>query len=364
MEDMNVCFVCNGHNFAINMSITIISILKNSNENDKFHFHIITSDLSDEDKNNIILLKEIKDFKITFYEPDPKRLEIYKEWARIAGNRLAEYWSYHIFLKFEVFFLFQDYDTILFMDADIIVFKNINFLFDIDIGKYYAINVGFDNNVIYHSDPFVTHFFQKDKNRIKSDKKIEEIETYCFTIFNIKLLKDIYTIKNLQDFFNKIKDSDAEYIVEDSFNRYFIGKENTMWIDDEYQADVAIWRKEEYCDNLFAAHCSCGKIFSNEFEYIPSYKNKILRTGWIYLTMTQWFKDDPLYFLEHYSKYSISNLTKQNQHQLEQQTMDLHKKLEKQTSNIHNLTNKIVWIIPIKKIRDQIRNKLFQYLDT
>ena len=44
---MDICFVCNGHVFAVNMGITIVSILKNSDKDDKFHFHIISDDISE-----------------------------------------------------------------------------------------------------------------------------------------------------------------------------------------------------------------------------------------------------------------------------------------------------------------------------
>ena len=61
-ETMNICLISD-NNFVNYLAALIVSILKNSNEEDKFHFHIIEVDITDENKSKIIQLKEIKNFE-------------------------------------------------------------------------------------------------------------------------------------------------------------------------------------------------------------------------------------------------------------------------------------------------------------
>lgn len=52
MNKMNICFTANNE-YSPFMSTLIVSILKNSKEDEDFYFHVITNDISDENKKMI-----------------------------------------------------------------------------------------------------------------------------------------------------------------------------------------------------------------------------------------------------------------------------------------------------------------------
>lgn len=64
---MHICFATD-NNYAPYMGISIYSILKTSDKNDKFHFHILDNSINKENKQKIIDLKnKYRNFKISFY---------------------------------------------------------------------------------------------------------------------------------------------------------------------------------------------------------------------------------------------------------------------------------------------------------
>ena len=64
---MHICFAAD-NNYAPYMGISIYSILKTSDKNDKFYFHILDNAISKENKKKIIDLKnKYKNFTISFY---------------------------------------------------------------------------------------------------------------------------------------------------------------------------------------------------------------------------------------------------------------------------------------------------------
>lgn len=65
-------------------------------------------------------------------------------------------------------------------------------------------------------------------------------------------------------------------------------------------------------------------------------KNSLLLKGWKYLTMTPWFKEDPIYFMNIFNQYD---------------NICLERKINK-------IVDIMVWLIPIKSIRDKIRKMI------
>ena len=135
-ETMNICLISD-NNFVNYLSTLIVSILKNSNDEDQFHFHIIEVDITDENKSKIMQLKEIKNCEISFYKST--NIEKYKNISdTIKSKHTWHSWHYSVFFKLDIPFLFKNLDKILFLDTDTIVIENINDIFSFDISNYYT----------------------------------------------------------------------------------------------------------------------------------------------------------------------------------------------------------------------------------
>ena len=93
-ETMNICLISD-NNFVNYLATLIVSILKNSNDEDQFHFHIIEVDITDENKSKIIQLKEIKNCEISFYKST--NIEKYKNISdTIKSKHTWHSWHYSI----------------------------------------------------------------------------------------------------------------------------------------------------------------------------------------------------------------------------------------------------------------------------
>lgn len=80
---MNICLIAD-NKFMPYIAALIVSILKNASQNDNFCFHFIGVDaIEEENKNKLLMLKEIKDFEIKFYDPNYDNIKKYKKWQEI-----------------------------------------------------------------------------------------------------------------------------------------------------------------------------------------------------------------------------------------------------------------------------------------
>lgn len=349
-DKINMCMVANGHNFAINLGILITSILINSNKEDEFCFHIITDNMSDDDRNKLIQLKEIKKFDIQFYTPDINRIDKYKRWAKEFG--IESYWGYSIYLKLEVIYMLTHLDKVIFLDIDQIILKSMSEIYYTDFDNHYIIAAEHESYIEHYREDSYKLFNVKSieeykKNKIKlKNKTIEfykkfkiEHAAFCtgFMCMNLKSLRNEMTEEYVDNYVQMCIDNNVR-LYEEYIFFYFIKKDKIKFIDFKYNVSRAIWLKDEYC-NVYIAHYSWGKVFEPSCNFIPKEKNSLLLDGWKYLSMTPWFKEDPIYFINIFNQYD---------------KILLEKKIDK-------VISLILWLIPIKKIRDKIRNFLADY---
>ena len=121
------------NNYAKYMATTIISILKNSMEDEEIVFHLLDGGISDENKDKLLSLKSVKNCEMYFYIPDIKK---YEEWYS-KGN--YKEWSPAAFYRLSIPSIIPNVDKILYLDCDIIVNLSLRELFEIDIENYYAL---------------------------------------------------------------------------------------------------------------------------------------------------------------------------------------------------------------------------------
>lgn len=132
-ETINICF-SSDNNYAQHLAVTIASILKNSNKDDKFSFLVLDGNISEENKSKIESLKSIHDFEIEFVKVDNKLFAHcpIQDWThlsivtyyRLVLPDIKPYW-----------------DKIIYLDCDIIVNTSLRELFETDIKDNYFASV-------------------------------------------------------------------------------------------------------------------------------------------------------------------------------------------------------------------------------
>ena len=354
----NICFVANGNKYIIEYGIVIVSILMNSESDERFAFHIISEDITDDDKNKFIQLKEIKDFDIYFYKPN---VEKYRRWVEESKGKITRAWSYHVFLKLEIMNILKDLDNVLFLDTDTLVLKSLNDIFNTNIDQYYLLvtenplgNIikylredGYKKlNIKYgYEENFIKLSYSNTEKSMKRisilDKKPNEWFSSGFMYMNLKLLRKIMVEKDINNYFLQLINSDIDIFGDEAFFNYFIPNDKILRVSESYNATMAMWRKEECCD-IHVAHFSGGTILGSVFgEIMPEYKNKLLLYGWKYLSYTPWYKKNPFYYNDLFSRYNNIRIDKK----------------------INKIVDIIVWLIPSKKMRDKFREKLKKMIE-
>ena len=67
MQEYNICYSLDS-NYAEQLAVSLASILKNADVEDNINIYILDGGLSEEDKKNIELLKNIKDFSLNYIQ--------------------------------------------------------------------------------------------------------------------------------------------------------------------------------------------------------------------------------------------------------------------------------------------------------
>ena len=129
---MDICLSADDK-FAKYMGTAMVSVLKNSLEDEEIVFHLLDGGISEENKNKLLSLKKIKSCEIYFYTPDIKK---YEEWF-LKGD--YGFWSPVVFYRLSIPSIIPNVDKILYLDCDIAVNVSLRELFEIDIENYYAL---------------------------------------------------------------------------------------------------------------------------------------------------------------------------------------------------------------------------------
>lgn len=303
------------NNYAKYMATTIISILKNSMEDEEIVFHLLDGGISDENKDKLLSLKSVKNCEMYFYIPDIKK---YEEWY-LKGN--YKNWSPATFYRLSIPSIMPNIDKILYLDCDIIVNLSLKELFKIDIDNHYALVC----REHLKSDYFNAGVLMIN-NKLWRETNIEEVFSQYYNnnyskygCIDQDLLNDV-----LKD---KVKIIDKKW----NFFPVLYDKPLEMSINDYMKANE--------------------KSIIHYIMYKPwdanstALKSIFLDYWWNYYMLTPWAKNDN----------SIIDILLKQQINI----YDDANNFEKKILSIHQLINKVAWYIPIKKLRDKFRSKFF-----
>lgn len=126
MSKISICFA-SGSDYGKYMGLALMSVLKNSDKEDTFHFYILDNGIKQEDKNKINTLQKIKSFEID-YIPLGKFLD----GLHVTATGL----TVTTFAKFASPKLINE-DKLIYLDCDIFVRKSLTPLWNVDISDYY-----------------------------------------------------------------------------------------------------------------------------------------------------------------------------------------------------------------------------------
>lgn len=312
MQEYNIC-LCADNNVVEYMSALIVSILRNSSQDEEFIFHIITSCISEENKNYINELKNIKNFQLKYYNPIHK--EKFEIWY---SEKTPQKWPVEVFFKLDIPFILKDLDKVLYLDCDMIAVNNFKELFDINMDNY---------TVAAAKDKLISNSHLK---KIKLNKSNGYFNSGLLLI-NIKNFNTLFPndtfLEKIDKYLNNIKI--VEYPEQDIINIIFNNKIKP--IDSKYNCVSAIVKKDKEVQDTIIAHYTFFK---------PLYKNGYLKKNKLYYAFWKYFIETP-YFKNNTSKY-VNIL-------IEQGNQDIIK---------HNkLIDSISWWIPFREMRNNFKLK-------
>ena len=356
MFELNICLATD-KNYVKYMATTMVSILKNTMNEEFVIFHIIDGGISNNDKEKLLSLKNIKDFTIFFYTPDVKK---YEEFFEKSKNKY--HFTPAVFYRLCMASLIKNVDKVLYLDSDIIAIKNIRDIFNINIENYYAIVV--DNSIELsfkeREEGYFCSGFLMANLKLWRETNIEDIFLYYY-VNNYEECK----MKD-QDVLNKVLKGKVKYI--DNFWSLLAHK---VYIHDKIDVEKSI-----------TVHFLTGEkpwhrtSSSNKMYFINKY--------WEYYQYTPWFKDNITEAIDIMidqkinllnTKYNIFNSQYNNldnrYNSLNEQYNDLdnkYKSLNEQYNNLDSKYNSLIYFynnllhhlscwIPIRKLRDNFRVK-------
>ena len=132
MQEYNICFSLDSK-YTEQFTVSAVSILKNADADENINFYILNGGLTEKDKSNIELLKNIKSFNIEYIEINEKD---FKD-CPMLKEKSDEHKDYHVtvptYFRFKLPELLPKLDKVLYLDCDVIVRTSLKELFAVSL---------------------------------------------------------------------------------------------------------------------------------------------------------------------------------------------------------------------------------------
>lgn len=398
MNEIVIAYITDD-NYVMPTIVSITSAIMNKNESSIYKFYIIGVSINEENK------KIIDEF-ITKNTNDKIHLNILHFNQHYDFDDTHPYVTSAAIFKFDIANILSDFDKVLYIDCDTIILKDLTELFNIDINEYYA--------------AVVKDYYVMEK--LKHNEKIG-IENYFNSgvmLLNIKLLIEInikdVLLYNKTNRYNFFMDQDA---FNYSFNNKakFIHPKYNYIIDTIQQVDtktISEFYKADINEPIVIMHLAGPKPFNKDMPYINYFYD-----FWNYYQYTDYFKNNPIWAINKISEQKLKSLDNNINRRLEEinndirniylQLEDLSNKIINEVNYLKNKANdfeietnkrcsenwikffgvynnreyifiyiffikfrirmteknikNISWWIPVRKWRDEFRNKFRSYYD-
>ena len=303
---MNYVFICDD-NYVMPTTVTMKSIIENTNEKEKLFFHIFTTSMNEH--NSEKLLNSALNNQIKIYYID---LNNYKE--MIDKIIVRTHVTYASLLKFEIANILKNVDRALYLDSDIIVKKDLTELFNLDLNNKYAAVVPelwkyLDSDISdVNKQYFNSGVMMMNLKKMREDKISKKLWNK-----KIELSQDKKNRTMDQDTLNSVLGDNVVFLgVKYNFNPYFynkkylnilsinekknynnindlmdevriihyVGKEDKPWLYETARL-INEWDKY-YCLSVNKnIKLKREKINKNIYYYLDLLKKSIIKNGWI-----------------------------------------------------------------------------------
>ena len=334
-KEINIC-LSTDDNYIHHTATVVASVLSNAKRKDNYHFYILSTQLSDENKQKFDKLKKIKDCQIDYPELDEQSLTPFKTVKMHSHLTLAA------FNRLLIPMLFPKSDKMIYLDSDLVVLSDIAELNNLKIGNAYFAGVlnpcadKLSKTLRYENDPYInsgimiinckalrqnnyleTLFAAVDVIKDKAKAGDQDFINYCFH-------KNIITIPSQWNVFLPFNFKRYN-IPEPSDSDYILSKKKPMII--HFVGPQKPWLKDT----------------------VHPYKKEYLK----YLQMTPWFEK---------SQKMIANLKEKRIYLsfLGIKIINYHSK-NNCISNSRKSTLRLLGI-PLLTIKKTLENKIFRFL--
>ncbi len=134
MKEINIC-LSTDDNYIQHTATVVASILSNAKRKDKYHFYILSMQLSNENKLKFDKLKKIKDCQIDYPKLDENSLAPFK------AVKMHPHLTLATFNRLLIPMLFPKLDKMIYIDSDLVVLSDISDMNNIDVSGYYFAGV-------------------------------------------------------------------------------------------------------------------------------------------------------------------------------------------------------------------------------
>ncbi|MEI0487425.1 glycosyltransferase family 8 protein [Brachyspira intermedia] len=282
---IDICLASDG-NYIPYMCATMLSVLKNSLENEYVTFHLLISeyDLTDDIKNNILDLQNIKKCTIKFYNPDLDKCKKFME------KSINKNWPLSAFYRLQIPSLIKDVDKLLYLDCDMIVTTNLSQLFCIDM----------EDNLAIVTDSIEPKTLSYNKSRIN----FKEEDTYFCSGF-LLMRNKIFIEENFEKKYDEcLKSIDVLYTADEDILNIIL-KNKVKFIENEWAYIVSKWFYQNPIPLEEIKIIHYGGPYEKPWKE-TSVMGFYYLEWWKYFVETIWFKESPIYYIDILIKQNIN----------------------------------------------------------
>ncbi|TKZ32871.1 glycosyltransferase, partial [Brachyspira catarrhinii] len=300
--------------------------------------------------NKLLLLKEIKDFKISFYKSP--NIEKYKKLFNILKKENPNVkHTYSIFIKLDILFLFDNIDKILFLDVDQIVLTRINKLFSLDLKDNYL--------AVFQHPKYCCQRYLKYKdlsNFLINDCGFSAVEENYLAgdcvMYNLKLIRENKDYSEINKAIEQCFYNYNKAIFTEEHILLFIFRTKIMRVD--FNLNETKNPPEDYQDwdtrQLKFLHFTGKRINSYlQADYNGCF-DSAYQTFWNYFQLTPFFKENFIEYMNVFTSHTRKIFIELNQ---------IKNEIENIKYSLQKIIDNIAWWIPIKSLRNTFRNKFF-----
>ncbi len=126
-------FLSSDESYAPHLAVTVVSILRNANPDDRFTFHVLSRGITETSRERLVRLAEGQGAALFFIEADANMLRTFEGVMVLHENDYVNVTSY---LRLAVGELFPDLSRILYLDCDVVVRKSLSPLWKTDLAGH------------------------------------------------------------------------------------------------------------------------------------------------------------------------------------------------------------------------------------